>query len=319
MGAGLLGGLAFLLRYTLKSPRKQRLPDAMSPAIFATKVFEGSNGEMLYHVSGSGAPIIFVHSIFVGASSYEWSRVYPSFAHHFTVYALDLVGFGESARPARAFTNDDHVQLLTEFIRTKCGTKKPVLIGSGLGGGICAQLASQHPELISRLILLMPTGLTDFGRQRLSRRASILARLPVFNRLAYRNYLSRPTLIQAWLERYGFSNPELIDAEMLDVISTCAQQYGAEHAIRALLAGKLNLDLEDRLRSIPHPIHFIWGERAVFPPVEWAEPYVEICASARLTTIENAGTFAALECPGALIRILHADLIPDLRVVEEAK
>src|SRR5215207_10680786 len=68
-------------------------------AIFATRVTETIFGEMIYHISGSGDPVVFLHGIYLGASSYEWSKVYPHFTFGREVIVPDLIGFGESESP----------------------------------------------------------------------------------------------------------------------------------------------------------------------------------------------------------------------------
>ena len=80
LGAGLLGAFVLTLRYALRPSAKPKLPDSISPAIFATRIFYTSRGQVVYHESGQGGPLVFVHGVYIGASSYEWSKVYPHFA-----------------------------------------------------------------------------------------------------------------------------------------------------------------------------------------------------------------------------------------------
>ncbi|MEY2616709.1 MAG: hypothetical protein QOH78_2482, partial [Verrucomicrobiota bacterium] len=156
LGAGLLGAFVLTLRYALRPSAKPKLPDAISPAIFATRIFYTSRGQLVYHESGQGGPLVFVHGVYVGASSYEWSKVYPHFAGTHQVLAVDMLGFGESERPDVPLTATDHVQALFEFIRAKSGGERASIIASGLGAGFATVLAAQHPDLVKRLILLMP-------------------------------------------------------------------------------------------------------------------------------------------------------------------
>ena len=75
LGAGLLGAIFVALKYAVRPATKSRVPDTISPAVFKTKVLHTSLGQMVYHESGSGPTLIFVHGICPGASSFEWSRV----------------------------------------------------------------------------------------------------------------------------------------------------------------------------------------------------------------------------------------------------
>src|SRR6202051_5305742 len=114
LGAGLLGAFVLTLRYALRPSAKPKLPDSISPAIFATRIFYTSRGQFVYHESGLGSPLVFVHGVYVGASSYEWSKVYPHFAGTHQVLAVDLLGFGASERPNAALSAVDHVRVLAE-------------------------------------------------------------------------------------------------------------------------------------------------------------------------------------------------------------
>ncbi len=99
IGVSLLGAVALATRYGFRRAPRERIPDDISPAIFATRVTETIFGEMIYHISGSGDPVVFLHGIYLGASSYEWSKVYPHFTFGHEVIVPDLIGFGESERP----------------------------------------------------------------------------------------------------------------------------------------------------------------------------------------------------------------------------
>lgn len=314
LGAGLVGAAAIGLRYLLRPPRQEPVPDSISPAIFATKVLHTSIGEVVYHESGGGDPLIFVHGISVGASSYEWSKVYPDFASRYRVMAPDLVGFGESARPKASLSEADYVRSLAEFCRATCGDRKPVLIGSGLGGGFCAHLASQHPELVSRLILLMPTGLGDFGRQRLPWHTKLLSQTPGLNGFIYRNYLSTRAAVRTWLTQSGFADARRLTEETVEVYATCAQQYGAQYAVFNFLSGRLNFDLDLRMRSLTQPATLLWGDRATFPPMEWAERLQGALRNCQLVMLKGVGSLAALEDPKQVIEVVRDQLRGELRI-----
>lgn len=314
LGAGVLGAVALAVRYALRPPPKSRLPDVICPAIFATRVLCTSRGQVVYHESGQGDPLIFVHGVYVGASSYEWSKVYPYFADKFQVLALDLLGFGESDRSGRMLTLPDQVQALCEFVRAKCGESRATIIANGLGAGFSTVLAAQHPELVHRLILGMPTGLVEFGRQRLPSRYRWISKMPLANRLFYRRYLSTRVQIRAWLKSFGFADPGQINDEAVDVLANCAQQFGAERAIFEWLSRRFNLDLEKRLAELSQPVTLIWADKAVYPPLEWAYRLQSIPKQCSLVVLQNTGLLAPLETPNQMIDFLTRELDSRIRV-----
>jgi pimeloyl-ACP methyl ester carboxylesterase len=314
LGAGLVGAAVFAVRYALRPPPRARLPEVISPAIFSTRVLYTSRGQIVYHESGEGDPLLFLHGVYVGASSYEWSKVYPHLAGTHQVLALDLLGFGESERPERALTTSDQVQAVAEFVRAKCGGVRATIVASGLAGGFAAQLAAQHPDLVGRLLLLMPIGLREFGRQRIRRHYNLFTRIPVVNRAYYRRYLSTRTQISFWLRSAGFSDQTKINDEMIEVMTNCARQSGAERAVFQWLSGRFNVELERRLGELIQPITLLWAEKAGFPPVDWAYRLQTIPGRCALAVLENTGLLAPLETPQQVTDVLIRELDPRIRI-----
>jgi pimeloyl-ACP methyl ester carboxylesterase len=308
LGAGLLGAFVLTLRYALRPSAKPKLPDAISPAIFATRIFYTSRGQVVYHESGQGSPLVFVHGVYVGASSYEWSKVYPHFAGTHQVLAVDLLGFGESERPDVPFSATDHVQALVEFIRAKSGGERASVVASGLGAGFATILAAQHPDLVERLILLMPLGRVEFGRRLLPKRYGLLSRVPIANRTFYRRYLSTRIRIRAWLKSFGFADPEKVADETVDVLTNCAQQFGADRAVFQWMSRRFDLDLEKRLGELSQPVTLVWGEKAVNPPLETGYRLQPIAKQCRLVVLPNLGLLAPLESPMQVAEALRKEL-----------
>ncbi len=314
LGAGLAGALVFALKYAFRPMRKALLPETISPAIFSTKVMHTSLGHVIYHESGTGQPLLFVHSVSLGGSSFEWSKVYPEFAGRFRVLAPDLIGFGESQRPAARFSAADYARMLADFIQSTCDDVKPIVIGSGLGAGFCVFLASQHPDLVSRLILYMPTGTREFGFGRLRRSTRWAARFDSLHRFLYRNYQSTRDAVRNWLAA-GFADAGKLSEETVEVFTTCAQQSGAEYAIGSLHAGRLNFDLEPRIGQLKTPVTLLWGSEPGMPSLEAGEKLQKLLPHGNLAVIPRVGAFAALEDPAAVVAALNEQLDPTLRVV----
>jgi pimeloyl-ACP methyl ester carboxylesterase len=316
LGAGILGAIIVALKYALRSPTTRRVPDTISPDVFLTKVLHTSLGQVVYHESGSGQPLLFIHNVGLGASSYEWARVYSEFAGRYRVIALDLVGFGESARPAARFAAADYVRMLAEFIRALDWEQPPILVASGLSAGFCVHLAAQHPELVSRLILHMPNGTGELGGRTPSFLTELLYRTPLLARFLYRNHLSTKSGVAQWLRKVVFLDPAAVTDEMIDVFATCAQQPSAEHAALRWLGGNLGFDLESRLRTLPQPLALLWGEERADEPGDHGFRLQKLLPTSTLTVISGAGVMAALEAPVEMIAALDEQLRSELRVLK---
>ncbi len=280
IGAGLLGLLVLTIRYALRPPRKSPLPDNIFPAIFATRI------------------------LYTAASSYEWSRIYPHFADRFQVLAPDLIGFGESTRPNRPLSAADHTAVLAEFLKAKTGEQRATIVASGLGAAFAVLLAVQHPELVQRLVLLMPVGLTERGAKRYLGRGTWICAVPFLNQIYYRRFLATRAQIRAWLATFAFFDADRIDDEIVDVLHSFAHRFDAERAIFWSASSKLQVDLSKRLTELIQPVTLIWGQNAVFPPIRSAYELQRLPLQSSLVLVEECGILAALEVPQELQRIL---------------
>jgi pimeloyl-ACP methyl ester carboxylesterase len=314
LGAGLLGAVFLALRFAVRPVTKARVPDTISPAIFRTKALHTSLGQVVYHESGSGPTLVFIHGVCPGASSYEWSKVYPQFTASHRVLAPDLIGFGESARPDASLTASDYAKALAEFIRGTCD--QPVsIVASGLGGGFSVLLASQHPEVVRQLFLWMPTGFAENRAREVSLGRRVASMAPVLHRFMYRNYESSRAAVRGWLAIHGFADGSRITEETVEVYATCAQQYGAEHAIRNLYLGRLNVDLDQRLPMLSQPVTLLWPGQPAEAPSEAPARLQALARGSRLLLVPRLSQLAAVEGPSEIAALLAEELDPGPKVV----
>ncbi len=226
--------------------REVELSAGLSPANVSTKLLHTSLGEVAYHETGTGPLLIFVHDFFPGASSFEWCKVYPEFAASHRVLALDLIGCGESSRPLRHFSAPDYVRMLAELIRSLEWPRPPTLVASGLSGGLCVYLASEHPALVERLVLFRPTGGGRGSWPKLL--AEWIFRVPGLGRAVCRSVLCHRPNLARWLRGVCFVDANQATDEVVEMFWACARQKGAEYPLSSRLAGRLNFDLPNYLR-----------------------------------------------------------------------
>src|SRR5512142_372897 len=97
-----------------------------------------------YRVAGaSGSPVLLIHGI--GSYVENWDSNLLPLAEQHRVYALDLVGFGRSDKPAAPYTIDYFADFVRDFLRTQ-GLERAHIVGSSMGGIIAMNLAIRHPE-----------------------------------------------------------------------------------------------------------------------------------------------------------------------------
>src|SRR5829696_5040331 len=109
-----------------------------------------------YNVIGGGPPVLLVHGWL--SSSSVWEQLAPRLAQRFTVYTLDLTGFGESDKPLSGYGVRNGSRLLYAFC-AHFGLTRTGVIGHDLGGAMAVKLAADHPDVVdaSSSSLLLPT------------------------------------------------------------------------------------------------------------------------------------------------------------------
>lgn len=112
-----------------------------------------SNGESIaYRVrSGGEETIVLVHGNMT--SSKHWDVLLEALDKKFTIYAIDLRGFGESTYHNRIQGIKDFADDLSEFVNA-LDLQKFYLIGWSTGGAVCMQYVVDHPGRCEKLVLL---------------------------------------------------------------------------------------------------------------------------------------------------------------------
>jgi pimeloyl-ACP methyl ester carboxylesterase len=113
-------------------------------------------------VTGDGPPLVLVHGGGPGADARgNWQDCMPLFANNFEIFAVDMVGFGETDKPdpdAYAYTKENRSRHLADFIASL--DKGPVsIIGNSMGGAAAIGVAMERPDLIRRMVLMGSAGI----------------------------------------------------------------------------------------------------------------------------------------------------------------
>ena len=221
-----------------------------------------------YTVLGSGPPLLLVHSIHAAAWSMEWRFVAPALAEQHTVYAIDLLGFGASDRPALHYTSALYVELLRDFLREVIGVPA-VAVGSSLGGTYLVRIAAESPELVRALCVIGPAGVSrlrhsDGAVGAIGSVVQGLFRAPVIGERLFGAITSRAS-IRFFLKDI-YANPAAMTPEAIELYWQGAHAQGARFAPAAFVGMRLNLDIVENLRQLVVPTLLVWGKDASQTP-----------------------------------------------------
>lgn len=257
-----------------------------------------------YTRHGSGSPVLLVHGIHAGASSYEWRHTIDSLAERYTVFALDLPGFGRSDRPNLRYTPGLYQACLAD-VMGRLGRGPLAVVASSLSAAHVIALAARDPRHIAALALIEPTGLGQLsGAASATQSATqLLLGAPVVGTSIY-NALTSPVSVRRSLEE-SYANDQLVTDDLVETYVQSARQPGGKYAVTAFVGGRLNVDIRNPLRRVRHPMLLVWGEHARQNPIQHAHAFRVLKPEAEWALIAGAGDLPHDEQPRRTNAALH--------------
>ncbi|RPI80848.1 MAG: alpha/beta hydrolase [Chloroflexi bacterium] len=104
--------------------------------------------KVYYEMAGEGSPLVFMHAGIV--DSQMWDNQWFEFRKHYTVIRYDLLGFGKSDPLEEPVSRRQELYRVLEAT----GIKRAILVGCSLSGETILDVALDHPELVSGLVVV---------------------------------------------------------------------------------------------------------------------------------------------------------------------
>lgn len=269
----------------------------------ASHYYSWQDGEVHYQRRGLGDPLLLVHNIYPGASWEEYERNVDELARHFTVYAIDLLGFGQSAMPRIKFTAQTYVELISDFLREEIEEPAHVM-ASGLSCAYITEVAARQAELFKKLVFLCPrsepTGL-DVPRW-VAPLQHLMLSTPAVSSGYYETMTGRHELT-TYLTN-SFANPKAVTPALIDRLFENSRRKGAIHPFASLITGYLDSSLLASLPRVEHPLLLVWGRQARPTPVEHSVRVLSVARNSHLEVVENAGAWVHAEQSAAVNRLV---------------
>jgi pyruvate dehydrogenase E2 component (dihydrolipoamide acetyltransferase) len=200
-----------------------------------------------------GVPLVLVHGF--GGDLNNWMFNHEALAAGRRVVALDLPGHGESTKLLERGDLDELSGVVLALL-DHLDIRAAHLVGHSMGGAVSLNTARLAPQRVSSLTLIGSAGLgEDINGDYLKG----------FVEAANRNAL-KPQLVQL------FSNPELVNRQMLEDMLKYKRLEGVDAALRLLVSGlfkegRQQLDLRGVVQDGQLPVLLIWGSDDAIIPV----------------------------------------------------
>lgn len=241
--------------------------------------------------AGSGPPtLLLLHGF--GESLTTWRAVFDPLADRQRVVAIDLPGFGGSAKPDAPYTLPALTARLAAFV-DRWIDGPVVVVGHSMGGALAAALALERPDRVERLVLIAPAGwrigLGGIMDSMTPGRARALGWY-----LAARSFIT-PIHDPAWL-----AEPDSM--ARYDLTDDPAYPRAAARVLEEFdFTG-----LRHRFRDIRQPTLLIWGGLDPVIPFSIADSVAQELSCGRLAPLPDALHRPQAEVPDAVVAQIRA-------------
>ncbi|NCR58960.1 MAG: alpha/beta fold hydrolase [Microcystis aeruginosa Ma_QC_Ch_20071001_S25] len=205
-------------------------------------------------------PLLLVHGF--GASTDHWRKNVQGLASEWEVWAIDLLGFGRSAKPDIVYSGNLWQQQLNDFIKEVVG-QPTVLAGNSLGGYASLCVAANHSENVRGLILLNSAG--PFSDTESNRQPNLAQKLlrsmllqPWASYLLFL-YTRQPKTIRKTLEKV-YLDRSAITEQLIEDIRRPSLDAGAAKVFASVFKSPRGENVDILLQKLSCPLLMLWGE-----------------------------------------------------------
>lgn len=254
-------------------------------------------------------PLIFIHGF--GASIEHWRHNLPVIGEEYTVYALDLLGFGASRKANINYSAAFWTEQIHDFWQTFIG-KPAIIVGNSIGSLVGLTCGATYPEMVQGLVML---SLPDVSvREEMLPPAirplvTALENL-VASPLLIKNLLKllrKPSVIRRWA-KIAYHDRQAVTDELVEILSNPAYDRGSEETLYSLSRNVRQTGfakpVRDILPQINLPMLLIWGLKDQMIPPNQADSLAKLNSRLKLIKLENVGHCPHDECPDRFNQIL---------------
>lgn len=236
---------------------------------------------------GVGQDMILIHG--KGYSKENMDRLFQYYKDHCHVVSYDVRGHGESDKPP-VFTLEDDVADLAALIK-KMKLVKPVVIGFSMGSYITLKTAEEHPDLLSRIVLIGTKGGGETSStQKIEQNAAAagMSRKEIAQQIIRKVFAPQVTMADIASFDAEISSPVKLTQVQKDAITKSLQ----------------NFDLLSSAGNVHIPALVLTGEYDGINPPSEGKKVADALPEAKFEIIPNAGHIAFFENPDRVFELI---------------
>lgn len=209
-------------------------------------------------------PLLLIHGF--GASTDHWRKNVAALSQEFEVWAIDLLGFGRSAKPAWQYSGDVWRDQLHDFITQVIG-RPAILAGNSLGGYAALCVGAQRSESTAGVVLINSAGpFTDL--QGTTKPDPLRAVMGNVVRTLFQQdwasfllfqYVRQRSLIRKTLEKVYLDQTAVTD-QLVEEIYRPSCDPGAPQVFASVFRTPQGEKVDVLLNQLQAPLLMLWGE-----------------------------------------------------------
>jgi pimeloyl-ACP methyl ester carboxylesterase len=263
-------------------------------------------------VGETGPAVLMVHGF--GASVGHWRKNLPAIGAQYRCFAIDLIGFGASAKPSAPdeieYTFETWSAQIVDFIKEVIG--EPVyLVANSIGCVAVMQAAIDAPEMVVRLALLNCSLRLLHERKRdtlawYKRLGAPLLQqvltIPTIGNFFFQQLARRETVRNILYKAYY--HREAVSDELIDILLKPAGDPGAVGVFLAFSRYDRGALPEDLLPNLPCDAIVLWGDKDPWEPIALGRAFADYPRVKKFYTLPNVGHCPQDESPELVNPIL---------------
>lgn len=257
------------------------------------------NGVRLrYTDQGSGPAVVLLHGF---ASALEiWNATASFLSRSHRVLALDLKGFGWSARPPGDYSPQAQAALVLGLM-DRLGMASASVVGHSWGASVALAMAISAPQRVRSLVLysawVYEEQLSPFF---------VSARMPFVGEWMFHTCYGAEIEQQL---RLAFYDRRFITRELVADLERAMTRPGTRAAALAAVRGMCFWPLQGSYRSLRQPTLLLWGENDLICPVYFGERLAAELPGACLRRYPRCGHFPMVEWPDQTLADIRGFLL----------
>lgn len=266
--------------------------------------YEWRFGKVKFTHSGKGSPLLLIHDLSVGSSSYEFHQLTDALSKEHEVYTVDLLGYGLSDKPNMTYTNYLYVQLLSDFIKNIIG-RKTNIIATGDSAFISINLAHNEPETVGKMIFINPQNLFQCNQapSQHTKLLKMLLDLPVLGTFIYNTLTSRLQFEKEFRSNYYYREEAVKEEDINSYLEAShLPDYHSKYSFACHTCKYMNANIIHALKEIDNSICILYGEEKEMQTI--VENYIYYNSSIESAPLHHVKHLPQLEAPKEVLKQL---------------